>query len=136
MSPRARDEESALARATAKYAALLETSLTTAEASKRLCVDPSRIRQRLADGTLYGIRSSEGWRLPAFQFHEDGLLPGLGDVLPQLDRHLHPVAVHNFFTQPNTDLQVEDLDRKLSPREWLRAGYSSQLVADLAAGMA
>ena len=135
LSPRKDDEPSALARTTAKYAALLKTSLTTAEAAKRLGVDASRIRQRLSDRTLYGVRTSEGWRLPAFQFLAERPLPGIGDVLPRLSPDLHPVAVHNFFMLPNVDLHVEELGRDLSPREWLQAGYPPSAVADLAAGL-
>ncbi len=133
LSPKQDGEESLLARTTARYAALLGTSLTTAEAAARLQVEPSRIRQRLAQRTLYGIRSPQGWRLPAFQFQEDGPLPGVGEVLTRLSSHLHPLAVHNFFTLPSADLHASDLDRSLSPREWLQAGYPPQAVAELAA---
>jgi len=133
LSRREAGEESALASTTARYAAILGTSLTTAEAARRLGVDPARIRQRLAARTLYGIRTPQGWRLPAFQFHEDGALPGIEEVLPRLGTHLHPVAIHNFLSLPNADLHSEDLDRDLSPREWLRAGFPTQAIADLAA---
>ncbi len=132
LSPRKDDEESPLARTTARYAALLGTSLTTAEAAARLGVERSRIRQRLAKGTLYGIRSPQGWRLPAFQFLDDGQLPGIGEAVSRLSPHLHPLAVHNFFTLPNVDLHAADLDQELSPREWLRAGYPPETVARLA----
>ncbi|HEX9735099.1 MAG TPA: DNA-binding protein [Thermoanaerobaculia bacterium] len=135
LSPRRDDEASALAQTTAKYAALLTTSLTTAEAAERLGVDASRIRQRLTERTLYGVRTSEGWRLPAFQFLAESLLPAIGDVLPLLSPDLHPVAVHNFFTLPNVDLREEELGRDLSPREWLQAGYPPNAVADLAAAL-
>jgi len=133
LSPRVDGEESALARTTAKYAALLVTSLTTTEAAERLGVDPSRVRQRLNEGTLHGIRTRKGWRLPAFQFLADGALPGISDVLPCISSHLHPVAVHNFFTVPNVDLYADEQDRNLSPREWLHAGYPAEVVANLAA---
>lgn len=128
-------EESALAGTTARYAAILGTSLTTAEAARRLGVDPARVRQRLGERTLYGIRGPKGWRLPAFQFQEDGQVPGIEEVLPRLGTHLHPVAVHNFMTRPNVDLFAAELDHALSPREWLRAGYPPRAVADLAAAL-
>jgi hypothetical protein len=133
LSPKKDGEESPLARTTARYAALLGTSLTTADAAARLRVEPSRVRQRLAEGTLYGIRSPQGWRLPAFQFQEDGPLPSVGEVIALLSSHLHPLAVHNFFTLPSADLHAPELDRDLSPREWLQAGYPPQAVAELAA---
>lgn len=135
LSPRAHGEESALAHTAAKYAALLETSLTTAQVAKRLGVDPSRVRQRLTEGTLYGIRSSAGWRLPVFQFDDGVVLPGLGEILPRLNPHLHPVGVYNFFTAQNVDLHVEEVGRCLSPREWLQAGYPPTVVAEIAAGL-
>lgn len=132
LSPRSNEEESPLARTTARYAALLGTSLTTAEAAARLGVERSRIRQHLAKGSLYGIRSPQGWRLPAFQFLEEGSLPGVGEVVSALRQDLHPLAVHNFFTLPNVDLHASDLDRDLSPREWLQVGYPPQAVVELA----
>jgi hypothetical protein len=51
-------EDDPLARTAAEYAALVQTSLTTAAAAARLRVEPSRIRQRLTERppTLYGIR--------------------------------------------------------------------------------
>lgn len=135
LSPRSREEGSALARTTAKYAALLETSLATKAAAERLGVDASRIRQRLVEGTLYGLRTPEGWKLPAFQFLDDGPLPGLGEALAALGTDLHPVAVHNFFVTPNVDLHAKELGRDLSPREWLQAGYPVSRVVDLAVGL-
>jgi hypothetical protein len=44
-----------LAQSIADYMALLDTSLTTSQAAKYLKVDPSRIRQRLRERSLYGI---------------------------------------------------------------------------------
>ena len=95
LEPRAQGRDDPLVRSAAEYGALLRASLTTSEAAERLGVDSSRIRQRLGASppTLYGIRSRSGWRLPAFQFHGDGLVPGVGPVLAGLDAELHPVAV-------------------------------------------
>jgi len=71
------------------------------------------------------------WRIPIFQFDGHRLLPGLEEVVPSLPRDFHPVAVYRWFTSPNPDLLPEDLDRELSPREWLLAGYSPKIVAQL-----
>jgi hypothetical protein len=135
LRPLASREKSRLARTAAKYAALLETSLTTAEAAARLKVDASRVRQRLLDRTLYGIRTSAGWRVPAFQFEGKRLLPALGDVTAALSPELHPVAVFNWFTLPHPDLVDEELGRSLSPREWLLAGLPPTAVVDVAREM-
>ncbi len=135
LRPLSARNEGALARTAAKYAALLETGLTTSQAAARLEVDPSRVRQRLLDRTLYGVRTGAGWRIPAFQFEGERLLPGLGRVVAALAPHLHPVAVFNWFTLPHPDLVVEELDRPVSPREWLAAGLPAEAVVDLARDM-
>jgi hypothetical protein len=122
----------------AEYAALLKSSLSTAETARRLGVDPSRIRQRLtADPpTLYGIRIGPNWYVPEFQFDGDGLLRGLGEVVSRLDPELHPVAVFRWFTTPSADLSAEALGgRSLSPRDWLRLGLPVEAVAEMASNL-
>src|SRR5262249_16236172 len=78
-----------LGRSAAEYAALLAASYIVSEAAAKLRVDPSRIRHRLADRTIYGIRLSTGWRVPAFQFVDDTVIPGLTQILPRLAADLH-----------------------------------------------
>ena len=127
-----------LARTAAELAVLLADALTTATAAKKLGVEPSRIRQRLtADPpTLYGIRLDSGWRLPTFQFDENGLLPGFAEVVAALDPELHPTAVSGWFTAPNPDLVARGLDeRPLAPRDWLRLGFPPATLAELAADL-
>ena len=46
-----------LARTAAKYVALLASALTTKEAAGVLEVGESRVRQRLGEGTLYGVKA-------------------------------------------------------------------------------
>jgi len=118
----------------AEFAALLATAVPTKGAAAHLGVATSRVRQRLTSDppSLYGIRHRGGWRLPAFQFAPDGLVPGVDDVIRRLDPELHPVAVHRWFTTPSVDL-VTDAGDRLSPRDWLRAGYPVAAVAELAA---
>ena len=72
-----------LAQTVAEYAALLRSSLSTADAAKRLGVNPSRIRQRLTSEppTLYGIRIGSCWYIPDFQFDGDKAIQGLGKVV-------------------------------------------------------
>jgi hypothetical protein len=66
------------------YMALLETSWTTSQAAELLKVDVSRIRQRLREGSLYGIEYDGERRLPRFQFERQQVLPGLREVLADL----------------------------------------------------
>jgi hypothetical protein len=127
-----------LARTAAELAALLKTSLSTLQAAERLGVDPSRIRQRLTaePPTLYGIRRESGWVLPEFQFDGSTLLPGMGEIVANLDPELHPVAVHRWFTLPNVDLDAgDDVSGPLSPRDWLRLGFPPGAVVSLAADL-
>ena len=125
----------ALVRSAAEYAALIASSLTVAQAAQRLGVDASRIRHRLGDRTLYGIKLSSGWRLPAFQFDGNALVPGLSRVLPRLDAGLHPLSVVHWLTLPNPDLFLDDGDddeTTMSPLDWLRTGRDPAVVAELA----
>jgi hypothetical protein len=125
----------ALARTTAEYAALRETSLTAGETAQKLGVDPSRVRQLLAARKLYGLQIRGIWKVPIFQFEDDHLLPGLEEVVPALPEDLHPVGVYRWFTTPNPDLAPEEMGRELSPREWLLAGHPPRAVAELAADL-
>ncbi len=96
---------------------------------------PRRIRQRLTSRrpSLYGIRLESGWRLPRFQFEGDELIPGIGEVVAELDPELHPATIYSWFVLPNPDLVAEKLtDEPLSPRDWLRHGFPPRSVADLA----
>lgn len=133
LARRALGRSDPIAQGVADYAALLETALTTKEAAERLGVQPSRVRQRLGEGTLYGIRVDSEWRLPAFQFTDGGALPGVEEVLSRLDRDVvHPVALYRWFTSPSSDLYAQDLDVELSPRQWLASGRPAEPVARIA----
>ena len=68
-----------------------------------------------------------------FQFVQDRLLPGIGEVVSQLDPELHPVTVMRWFLTPQPDLYVEAIEQALSPRDWLRLGYPAEPLARLAA---
>ena len=122
-----------LARTAAEYGALVQSSLTTAEAATRLKVEPSRIRQRLTGHppTLYGIRLPSGWRIPEFQFDGDNIVAGLPKVIAALDPDLHPISFYRWFTTPNTDLEDQN-GLQISPRDWLRLGFKPSAVATLA----
>jgi hypothetical protein len=136
--------EDPLARAAAAYAALLETALTIKVVAQALGRNESRIRQRLLERSLIGIRRGRGWLLPRYQFQvqeQDGqpvvraLVPGIEQVFPRLSPELHPVALWRWFSSPSTELVPEDEDAPLSPRDWLIAGRDPAMVARLAAGL-
>ncbi len=133
-------DEDPLVQTAAELAALLRESLSTAEAARRLGVDPSRIRQRLTASppSLYGVRLESGWVVPLFQLEGNKTLPGLADVVARLDSELHPVAVQRWFLLENPDLVLERKGkepRTLSPRDWLHLGLPVEPVADLAGNL-
>lgn len=117
-----------------RYAAIYARALTVSEASKRLSVSPGRIRQRIAGRTLHALRvSGGGWRLPLWQFTDEGLLPGLEQVLPALPEQLHPMSVFGFMHQPFSDLDINGT--AVSPVDWLATGGDAGPVAELAASL-
>jgi hypothetical protein len=134
LRPLGAEEPVPRAETAATYGALLAGGLTVAQSAARLGVDPSRVRHRLAERTLYGIRLRASWRLPAFQFAEDdGMVPGLDRVLPAIPADLHPLAVWRWLTTPVADLALDGSEA--APLQWLAAGGSPAPVADLAAGL-
>jgi hypothetical protein len=124
------NREDALGVTAVRYALMLASALSTAEAADRLGVSEGRVRQRLKEGSLYGVRTPKGHRLPAFQFTDTGgEVPNVGALLRPLDGDLHPVAVENWFTLPDPDLYLDGNDENpISPREWLLAGGSPGAV--------
>jgi hypothetical protein len=125
--------ESPKLRGAAKNAALLASALSVQEAARRLGVDASRVRQRLAQRTLYGVRVDGAWRLPLFQFTDDlsAVVPGLGVIAPAL-ADLHPVSVANWLTLPHVDLVLGEDEMRVSPRDWLLSGGDPQELLPLA----
>jgi excisionase family DNA binding protein len=131
-APRDRGVGSPLALTAAEYAAILATALTVPELAGRLGVDDSRIRQRLARHTLFGIKDGKGWRIPRFQLDDTGLalVPGLHRVAPNW-AGVHPVEIARWFTLPHVDLE-DTADQPVSPRDWLLSGNAPGIVATLA----
>ncbi|MGH3089853.1 MAG: DNA-binding protein [Rubrobacteraceae bacterium] len=123
-----------LSRTASRYGAMMASALTVDEAAALLAVTAGRVRQRLTDGTLYGIEVAGGERrLPRFQFSEEGEVPGVGKVLRGLDPGLHPVSVENFFINPGPDLYLDEgEDEPVSPRDWLLSGGGPEAVIPLA----
>jgi excisionase family DNA binding protein len=116
-----------------EFAALRSTALTTRQAAARLGVNDSRVRQRLADRALYGIKVGDEWRLPIFQFERDGLVPNIDRVLSRLDQNLSAIAVFRWLTSPNPDLEsAQTNDVPVSPIAWLKLGLDPEQVIALA----
>jgi hypothetical protein len=135
LEPLSLDNTHPLIRSAAAYAALIGSSLSVAQTAARLHVEGSRVRQRLGERTLYGIKMRSGWRLPLFQFTDEGTVPGIAVVLPRLDPSLHPLSVVGWFTTPNPDLTYGDDEEPVSALSWLMTGRSPRTVAELASGV-
>lgn len=118
----------AASRTAARYAAMLSLSLTESEVREMLGVGASRVRQRIADSSLYTITAGRERRFPAFQFYERNLVPGMGEVLKALPDDLHPLEIESWLTNPDPDLTMDGKDGEtsetLSPRGWLISGGS------------
>lgn len=120
----------------ARQVALLADALDVNAAAHLLGVDPTRIRQRLRERSLYGIRrDSRTWLLPRFQFDGEQEIPHLGEVLRALPDDLHPRSVEGFLSVPKPEL-VDDRDEPTTPREWLRTGGPAGPVVALASALA
>lgn len=123
-------------RSQAQYMALLEESLSAAEAAKLLRVDVTRVRQRLRERSLYGLEYEGAWRLPRFQFERRLVIPGLVQVLKALPPDLFPLDVVDWFLLSEPDLQLESDPAPLSPRAWLLSGRPIDAVAKVASDLA
>lgn len=124
------------ARSAAAYQELRADSLTVEQAARRLGVNRSRIRQRLAGGSLYGLKHGHAWLLPAFQFADKALVPGIDTVLSRLPAGVSPLAVARWLSLPNPDLCTRDgEERPLTPRQWLLEGNPPEAAGDLAAAL-
>lgn len=133
LTPRVKGRMGPLERTIAAYAALIRTSLTTAQTAERLGVDQSRVRQRLKERSLYGFHIDGEWLLPPVQFSGRRSLPDLAVVLAALDPSVHPLSFVEFLWRPHPDLRVSGSGRPVSPRDWLLAGHDAGAVAALAA---
>ncbi|MGJ7905920.1 DNA-binding protein [Actinopolyspora sp. H202] len=130
LSPLAERETDPRARAVAEQTVLRDTALSVGQAAELVGVDSSRIRHRVASRRLIGWKDRGGWRLPAWQFTEDDVLPGLETVLTAMPGDQPALVLANFMTTPQQDLELGD--RPVSPRDWLMAYGNPQRVAELA----
>jgi hypothetical protein len=127
-----RADDDPLMKSEAQYMALLQESLSSAQAAKLLRVDVSRVRQRLRERSLFGIEYEGRWHLPRFQFERRRVIPGLARTLEALPTDLFPLDLTDWFVLPDADLQTESDAAPLSPREWLLSGRPIDPVVTLA----
>jgi hypothetical protein len=118
----------------AKTMALAASCLTVEDVAQRLGISPSRVRRRLAEGSVYAFPSLGRGHvpmLPPWQFTtDDQFTPHLGSVLSALPADFLPLdiedfALHACVEQPGSGRQVAVL-------EWLRAGGDPNAAIALA----
>jgi hypothetical protein len=109
------------------------SALTVREVAEMLGRSEVRVRQRLADHSLLGVRAGNAWRVPAFQFESGAELPGWDRVMAALPRDVHPLTVARFLDRRHPDLDLDG--QPTSPRAWLRAGADPRAVVEIAAGL-
>jgi hypothetical protein len=113
---------------------LLRRSFTAHDIAAKWGVDDSRIRHRVRNRVLFGVRIGRALRLPTWQFDDElRPLPGLSAVLAALPEGMHPREVEGFMTTPQADLRVRGRD--VSPRDWLLTGGDAAQVAAHAADL-
>lgn len=129
-----RDIVGAFEKSRIEFELLVSESLTLERAAKLLGVNPSRLRQRLAAHTLYGIKEGGSWRIPTFQLDakRKKLVRGIDKVLPRIRKDAHPMAVVRWFSTPHQDLVVGEKETVITPLEWLATGENIEIVAALA----
>ena len=126
------DREDPMIEYATEFGAILATSLSAARAGERLGgVTAVRVRQMIRERSLYALRLEGRWRIPIFQFQDEGLVPNIVAVNPILPRTLDPVSVLRWYTRPDPELGIPGGD-VLSPLDWLRAGMDPAPVVKLA----
>jgi hypothetical protein len=104
------DEELVLARRashTALASALSEVvadALTREQAAERLAITPQAVSKRVASGGLVALRCGRVNWLPAWQFHEDAVLPGLTQVISTYSGGALSLTI--WATSPSPDLEA------------------------------
>lgn len=130
--PTAERRKAALENLRRQYAArraVLEASLTRAEAASLLQVSEQAVLDRLEAGDLIGLKEGREWRLPSWQFDPDaerGFVPELMKL-----RQVFPggaVSLTEWVTTPSADLDGA------TPAEKLSAGRVNEVV-QLAKGL-
>lgn len=124
-----------LAETAVKYAAIVKRSLSTKAVSRSLGLAPSRIRQMIADRSLYSFLIGRNRYIPDFQLEtDDRLVPNITRVNKALNPRMHPVEVYNWYHLRNVDLFLnENIDDTFSPLDWLKGGQDVERVVFLAA---
>ena len=109
------------------------SSLTVAEAAQMLDVGDSRVRHRIAEGSLYALPTRGrgiSRRLPSWQFVDSEPIPHLSDVVSALPDEFGPFDIKAFFTRAAVDNHTGG--NTVGVIEWLVSGGDPEEVLSLA----
>jgi|HubBroStandDraft_2_1064218.scaffolds.fasta_scaffold00096_4 hypothetical protein len=89
-------------------------ALTRDQAAERLGITPQAVSKRVASGGLVALRRGRVNRLPAWQFYEDTVLPGLKQVISTYPGGALSLTI--WATSPSPDLDATTPAHALSRR--------------------
>ena len=92
----------------------LSDALTRDQAAGRLGITPQAVSKRVASGGLLALRRGRVNRLPAWQFYEDTVLPGLKQVISTYPGGALSLTI--WATSPSPDLDAATPAQVLSRR--------------------
>lgn len=97
-------------------------SLSVSQVEKMLGISRQAIHKRCSKGKLIALSTSKrGYLFPKWQFTEEGILPGLEEVIAELDED-DPWMQASFMLNPNIWLDG------VSPLEMLRQGKIKEVI--------
>jgi hypothetical protein len=95
--------------------AALAGALTREQAARRLGISPQAVSKRLAARSVVALSRGRAKRLPAWQFHEDGVLPGLAEVIAAYPGSA--LSLTTWATSPSPDLDGATPAQALARRD-------------------
>ncbi len=106
--------------------AALDGALTRDQAANRIGVTPQAISERRKAGKLLGLRRGREWRFPAWQFVDDGTVPGLAEMIAGWPGT--PLALSTWATCASVDLDgrtpAQTLTRRHGPNQVIKLAHS------------
>lgn len=101
----------------AAVADVLHDALTRGQAAERLGVSAQAVSERRKLGRLVAVRHGREWRFPAWQFGDDGVLPGLAGLIEAWPGT--SLALSQWANRPSPDLggatPAQELSRRGGP---------------------
>ena len=96
-------------------------SFSVAEVAYNMNRPQAAISSWIDERRLFAIWHEGRWRVPTFQFSEDGreLIPGIEEVNMRIPFDMHPVGIERWYRTGDADIDGED--QSLSPLEWLKS---------------